>query len=211
MKRMPEDYNVRMEGEHRKRKHKKKHFLFSFLMLIFGCAIFILAFILLFHIRKIEVSGNQYCTADEVVGWLQEDKYATNSLYVWIKHHYTDVEQLTLVEESEVTLRNPWTIRVRVYEKEIIGYLEAGNQNIYFDKDGVVVMLSDQDMLEGILKIEGINVELSKVEAHKILPVQDKEVFLAVLEVTQELQKSELVPDQILFVEKDVTLTFGDT
>ena len=42
---------------------------------------------LLFQTKKIEVTGNQYCQEKELVEWIQKDKYAFNSLYIWWKYN----------------------------------------------------------------------------------------------------------------------------
>ena len=51
---------------------------------------------------------------------------------------------------------------------------------------------------------------MSEVKAHEQLPVEDKEIFSVVLEVTKEVQNCKLTPDRILFENEDVTLEFGN-
>lgn len=210
MKSVRKDYYLDESAGMRKGKKKREGVFSGLLILVLGIVILILAFILLFHIQKIEVTGTQYCTESEVISWLKKDKYASNSLYVWVKYNYTDVKQLPLVEASEISMKNPWTIQVRIYEKSIIGYLEVSGQYLYFDKDGTVILLTDQESVEGVPKIEGIPVALSEVKAHEQLPVEDKEIFSVVLEVTKEVQNCKLTPDRILFENEDVTLEFGN-
>ena len=73
------------------------------LTFILGIVIIVFAFLLLFHIQKIEVKGNKYCTENDVIGWLREDKYAVNSVYVWWKYNKADVKQLPVVESVSYT------------------------------------------------------------------------------------------------------------
>ena len=63
----------------KKRKKKREGVWSGFLALVLGLAILILAFLLLFHIQKIEVTGNSYTSETEIVNWLKKDKYTSNS------------------------------------------------------------------------------------------------------------------------------------
>ena len=137
----------------KKRKKKREGVWSGFLALVLGLAILILAFLLLFHIQKIEVTGNSYTSETEIVNWLKKDKYTSNSAYVWWKYRHTQMKDLPLVEGADISLKNPWTIRIRVYETSIIGYLELNGKYIYFDKDGVVALIADLESVDGVPKI----------------------------------------------------------
>lgn len=205
-----DDFYLENDSIRRKKKQKKSWVrgpLFRLLVTLCVVAIFCFSFLLLFHVRGIQVTGNVYCTADEVMEWVQTDKLATNTAYIWWKYNFTKVDQLPLVETSEVSLVNPWTIQVRVYEKSMIGYFEYDNKNIYFDKDGTVIVKSEE-VLPGLPCIEGV--EASDVKLHKTIKVDDKKIFAYILEVSQMVQKYELKPDRIVFSDDTVTMYFGN-
>ena len=189
---------------------RRKKAIFRLLAVGLTLLILTLAIVLVFHIQTIKVTGNQYCTKEEVVKWLQKDKLSSNSLYVWLKYNYTDAEKLPFVEDCEIRLENPWTVEVQVYEKSITGYLELNNQFIYFDKDGTVLKMSDQASVDEVPRIEGIDVVLSEVKEFSQLPVTDKKIFSNVLDVTKEVQNNGLTPDRILFEDGEATLVFGN-
>ena len=210
MKLFKKEYYYDESDGARKERKKREGLISGLIISILGLSIVILAFVLVFHIQEIRVTGNQYCSSTEVINWILKDKYATNTVYTWAKYNYLDVEQLPLVEESEVKIIDPWTIEVRVYEKSIIGYLEHTGQYIYFDKDGTVIQMSDEHKMEGVPKIEGLEVVLASVKLHKQLPVADKDVFNTILEVTREVENCELQPDRLLFQDGTVTLGFGN-
>ncbi len=188
---------------------RRKKTIFRLLTAGLTLVILTLAIVLVFHIQTIKVTGNQYCTKEEIVKWLQKDKLSSNSLYVWLKYNYTDAEKLPFMEDCEIHLKNPWTVEVRVYEKSVTGYLELNNQFIYFDKDGTVLKMSDQASIDGVPQIEGIDVVLSEVKEFAQLPVTDKKIFSNVLDVTKEVQNNSLTPDRILFEDGEATLVFG--
>lgn len=56
----------------------------------------------------------------------------------------------------KVSLKSPWTVKVTVKEKTIIGYLDEGSEYAYFDKDGKIVHKSTE-LRDGVPGIEGID------------------------------------------------------
>lgn len=191
-----------------RKKKKRKGVFLGLLTFLLGIAIIIFAFLLLFHIQKIEVKGNQYTAENDVIEWFRKDKYAMNSVYAWWKYNKTDVKQLPAVESSRITMKAPWSIRVTVKEKEITGYIDYNNQYLYFDKDGTA-LLTTKEKVEGAAYIEGMDIDASKVELGKVLPVSDKNVFQRIVEISQLLVKYELNPDRITCSGSELNLYFG--
>ena len=191
------------------RKKKKRQGVFlGLLTFVLGIVILVFAFLLLFHVQKIEVKGNKYCTDNAVVNWYREEKYAMNSAYAWWKFNHTDVEQLPVVESSKVTFKAPWSIRITVKEKEITGYIDYKDQYLYFDKDGTA-LLKTSEKLDGAAYIEGMNIDESKVKLGKVLPVSDKKFFKRIVEISQLLVKYKLNPDRVTSSGSELNLYFG--
>lgn len=71
-----------LEGQPRRRRRKKSHRVYAFFVIVLGLAIIALAVLLLFHVQKIEIKGNEYCADKEILEAVQSDKFSTNSLYV---------------------------------------------------------------------------------------------------------------------------------
>ena len=210
MKRSRSDYYLDESKRERKRRKKREKIRMRILTILLAVIVLLLGFILLFHAQKITVTGNEYCTQEEILKGLKKDPFSSNTFYLWLKYNYTDAELLPQVEDCEVHMKNPWTIELQVYEKTIIGYLEINNQFIYFDKDGTVLQMSNQATIEGIPRIEGIEVTLSDVKEYEQLPVKDKDIFSTVLEVTTEVQNCSQWPDRIVFENDEVKLYFGN-
>lgn len=178
------------------------------LIVIMAVAVLVLLVFLVFHVRKIEVTGNQYVSEDEVVQWVQQDTMATNSLYILFQQKFNRQKELPLVEETVVSLKNPWTIHVEVYEKSIIGYLENNGQRVYFDEDGGVILISEESM-EGVSRIDGLTVDLTKVKEHETMSISNPEALTLVTEAVSALKRSELSPDSIHISGSDVSMLFG--
>lgn len=73
-----------------------------------------------------------------------------------------------------------------MYEKNIVGYVHYLGKNVYFDKDGIVVESSDQE-IEGVPLIKGLTFD--RLTMHQALNVKDASIFGTILNITQLLDK----------------------
>ncbi len=48
---------------------------------------------------------------------MQDDNWSSNSLYVMIRNHLMNHALLPAMEEANVTMKNPWTVKVTIKEK----------------------------------------------------------------------------------------------
>lgn len=67
---------------------------------------------------------------------------------------------------------------------------------MYFDKDGIVVE-SSSNQLEGVPWITGL--DFGQIVLHRALPVEDKNVFEEILNLTQQLSTYEIAVDRIKY------------
>lgn len=88
-------------------KQKKKKIRMAALITVLSVLVLFFAVFLLFQTRKIEVTGNQYCQDEELVKWVQKDKYAFNSIYIWWKYNYGDVTKPAAIESVKVSIKKP--------------------------------------------------------------------------------------------------------
>jgi cell division protein FtsQ len=97
----------------------------------------------------------------------------------------------------EISLKDPQTLHITVYEKGIMGYLyiPSISENAYFDKDGIVVETSS-DVIEGTPQIGGIDCE--QVVLYEKLPI-DSSKLREILTLTQALKRNSLIPDSITY------------
>lgn len=194
--------------DERKKRIRKKTIMGIILFIMLFC-LCLIAFLLLFQVRKIEVKGNQYLTSQEIVDWMEEDELSTNSVYLMCKYYFTDFEKLPAMEDVKVGMKNPWTMKVTVKEKPISGYIVLEDDFVYFDEDGIVLART-REWWDDIPCIEGLNVE--KAEMFKELPVsrENKKAFKNLLDMSATLKKCELKPDRIVCQGADLYLYFGN-
>ena len=88
-----------MIQKERKKRIIKQAAMKAILVIILVC-IAMITFLLLFQVRKIEVSGNQYLSRQEIADWVQDDNWSSNSLYVMIRNHLMNHELLPAMEEA---------------------------------------------------------------------------------------------------------------
>lgn len=177
-----------------------------------GAAVLMLVFLVLlaagiFHVKKVEVSGNSYYSEDEIKALVMDGH--ENSLYLLFLYNYLDGKEIPFVDKVELSLKSPGTVKIRVYEKLMIGYVEYMGANLYFDKDGTVVESSER-VLEGIPRIQGL--KFDTLTLYQPLDVKNKKIFEILRSLTQMMEKYELVPDAINLQNegKKIVLTFGN-
>lgn len=150
----------------------------------------------IFRISEVEIVGNDHYTREQVQDMVMSDKYSGNSLYLYLKYRYFHTEEIPFVDKIEVSLLSYNKVRIRIYEKSLIGYVEYLGTNLYFDKDGIVVEISSE-IRSDVPKIAGL--DFQSVSMYQKLSVEDDQVFSVILNVAQLLQKNQLNPDKIEF------------
>lgn len=189
------------------RGYKISHKIYALTVIVLGLAIILLALFLLFYVQKIEVKGNEYTDSQEIVDLVEEDPLSKNSLYLLYKYRFTDYDMPGSLNSMKVTLTAPWSVKVTVDEKKILACVPGGEQNVYFDEEGLVVKMSSE-VLEGVPCIEGLDV--SGAELYKPLENGDEALFKSILEVTREVAEFALSPDRIVCSDGDIQLWFGE-
>ena len=149
-----------------------------------------------FELRYVEVTGNELYTNKQIKESILNDEYSWNALYVFLKHRLFEKKEVPFIDEMEVELLSMHKIRIRVYEKAMVGYIVANDQNVYFDKDGFVVEIS-QRLIEGVPRVEGI--QCNEVIVYEKLDLDYADALPLILTFSQQLQKYGLVPETVMF------------
>lgn len=164
----------------------------------------------LFRVQTVTVVGNQNFTARQIQQAVMQDGLCRNSLYLLWKFQDKErtQEALPFLSALEVTLVNPFTVELRVYEKQELGYVQAQGKNVYFDSDGLVVEMADSPH-EGIPLVSGVTV--SKSELYETLELGEEGQLDTVLTLTRALAREQLSPQEIRFSTSDeIIVNFGD-
>lgn len=195
-----------MIRKNRKKRARKKKILIFILVFFLLAAILILIGITGFKLKKVQVSGNELYSDQQIKDSVLNDEYSWNTLYVVLKYRLFQTRKIPFIDEMEIDLVSPSTIRIKVYEKAMIGYIAVNNQNVYFDKDGFVVEISKRQV-KHVPKVDGI--ACRKVIVYEKLNLDDEDVLSFLLTFSQQLMKYDLVPETIVFHDNNITADFG--
>lgn len=187
-----------MIKEERRRKKRRKIGLYILLILILLIAAGVFIVMNVFTVENVVVEGNELYSSTQIENMVLNDEYSWNSLYVDLKHRFVDIGEVPFVDTMEVSLDNPHTVHIKVYEKGMLGYLYINSigQNAYFDKDGFVVETSTE-VIDGVPKITGISCE--EVVLYEKLQLENSDILRDLLNLTQTLKKYNLLPDEIQY------------
>ena len=187
-----------MIKEERRRKKRRKIGLYILLILILLIAAGVFIVMNVFTVENVVVEGNELYSSTQIENMVLNDEYSWNSLYVDLKYRFVDIGEFPFVDTMEVSLDNPHTVHIKVYEKGMLGYLYINSigQNAYFDKDGFVVETSTE-VIDGVPKITGISCE--EVVLYEKLQLENSDILRDLLNLTQTLKKYNLLPDEIQY------------
>lgn len=178
----------------------KKGIISIVVILFFGCVLFISTG---FRTTQIEYEGNTRYSDEEMTNYIFGGKYNVNTLFYYFFTSKKDKASIPFVQDYEVAVDWPNKLKIRVYEKSIIGYIRYMGYNLYFDKDGIIVD-SAKDVLEGIPEVTGVKYE--NIVLHSKLVVPDDKIFGILLDIVQLSEKYAIAIDKVFF-DKDMNVT----
>ncbi len=149
-----------------------------------------------YTITTVYVEGNIHYDNEEIIEMVMDGAYGKNSLFLSMKYENKSIEGIPFVEKMDVSVLDPHTVKIEVYEKALAGYVEYLERYMYFDKDGIIVESSTQKT-PGVPMVTGLSFD--HVILHQPLPVEDIEVFKDILSITQLVNKHNLSIDRIYF------------
>lgn len=165
-------------------------------------------FMYAFQLKNISVSGTSRYNQEEVMEELINSKIDKNTVLFYLKYKYFMNIKIPFIEKMSFELVDKNTIKIRVYEKNIIGCVEFMGDYLYFDKDGIIVE-STSKRLDDIPLVKGLKYQ--KIVLNEKLEVQKEELFDVILNLTQQIEKRELDVNTITFNNQyEVNLDCGD-
>ncbi len=160
-----------------------------------------------YTVTDVQVEGNEHYSDEEIEAMVLDGKFGNSTLYYYFKYRNQSIEDVPFIEKMEVELKSSDTLVIHVYEKAIAGYVEFLGRYLYFDKDGIIVESSTEQM-SGIPFVTGLTFD--HVVLHEKLPVGDETVFKLILNITQLLTKYGVSTDRIYFdTSGNITLYFN--
>ncbi len=139
-----------------------------------------------FKITTINISGSDKYTYEELYQYIFEERNDSNVLLFKYTDSRNPMPEIPFIAKVDIEITNSHTLDVTVYEKSVVGYVSYMGNNMYFDKDGVIVESSNQ-VIKGVPKVTGL--EFDYIVMYEQLEVPDPQVFTTLLDITQYLDK----------------------
>lgn len=162
-----------------------------------------------YTVDTIIVEGSTHYSNEEIYDMVLGDGILShNSIYLSMKYRNKELKDIPFIETLSVHIMSPTAIKITIYEKAMAGFVEYMGQYIYFDNDGTVIETSESPT-KGIPQIVGM--KFDHFVLYEPLPVDDKEIFGEILDVSHLLEKYDIDVDKIYFDDDyNLTLYFGD-
>ena len=186
---------VRAQIRHRRRMAALRAALL--LLILSAAAAFFVAY---FKVRSVTVEGSSKYTKDEISSMVMTGPLGDNSVLLSLRYRDKPIRNIPFIETMKVQVVTHDSIRIRVYEKTIAGYVNYLGSCMYFDRDGIVVE-SSKEKLKDVPEVTGL--KFRSIVLYKKLPAENDE--------TQLLSKYGLHADRIYFsTTSSMSLYFGD-
>ena len=131
-----------------------------------------------------------------------------SSIVFFLKDKYKKKKVIPYVETYSVKVNWPSEIIINIYEKKIMGCINDNGRYMYFDKDGIVVDISDK-LLSTIPEVKGV--KINNYVLHEKMKMPSDVVLPSVVEIKQQLDKYHMEVDSIVFdSDYAITLKKGD-
>ena len=162
-----------------------------------------------YKVLNVDVTGNIHYTDQEIKDMIMKDQLTHNSLILALKYKNKEIVDIPFIESMTVEVVAPDTIQILVYEKALAGAVEYLGNYVYFDREGIVVEISNKETI-GIPQVLGL--KFGSFALHEPLPVENEEIFGDILMITQLLSTNQISATKIYFDKaKNITLYFEET
>ena len=114
--------------------HKSLFIIGTMVVIFFAGLLFAYNYIIAnYTVTTVYVEGNVHYTNEEIIELVMEGHYGNNSLLLSWKYKDKSVGGVPFVEKMDVSVMDPHTIKIEVYEKALAGYVEYLERYMYFD------------------------------------------------------------------------------
>ena len=140
-----------------------------------GILLLLAALVFAVRIKEIEVTGNSHYTKEQVIDLVLGGKMVQKiRRSVITRTGSRSIKSIPFIEEYKIEFKSPTKIEIVVFEKSVVGYVSYMSSYMYFDKDGIIVE-SSVEQLPGVPWITGL--DFGHIILHQPLPVADPDTF----------------------------------
>lgn len=167
----------------------------------------VLLFCGIFKTEEISVEGLSYYTEEEFLSKISGEAARKNTLLFRVEQLRNKERRVPYIERYDVTVEGNNVIKIRVYEKILVGCVKVMGQYMYFDKDGYVTETA-AEQLPGVPLIKGL--EFDRIVLHEKLKIQKNELYDVILNITKLVWEYEIPAQSVTINGKgEIELTVG--
>ena len=85
-------------------------------------------------VTTVYVEGNVHYTKEEIEEMVMSGPLGNNSLYLSLEYADKEIKDIPFIASMKVEVLSPDTIKIRVFEKKLAGYVTYLDKYLYFDK-----------------------------------------------------------------------------
>lgn len=142
----------------------------------------------------LEFKGSERYTDEELERMFFPEGTSKNAFRFIVKNIFQEKQEVPFIETYDFEMEAFGKFVITLYDKSVVGYVKYMSNNLYFDKDGIVVESSVKE-LEDVPQITGFKFDYFVL--HEQLPTENKNMFSQLLELTQLCTKYNMETDTI--------------
>lgn len=160
------------------------------------------------RINTFNFGGNSRYSDEEMEKMLFPNDFSKVTLYNLFRNRFKKNLHIPFIQDVDIYVTGINTADIIVYEKSVVGCVKYMSSYMYFDKDGIIVE-SSNEQLSGIPLIDGL--DYGKIVLYEKLPISNENIFKEMLNITQVLVGYKLSVDRITFTsDADINLYVGN-
>lgn len=178
------------------------------LMLASILAVSTAVILMLFNFETATIYGNTKYSREQIESFITRGTLGENTFVMALKYHHRKVFDIPFVDQIDIDIVNPSTVRVNITEKPTDGCIFYKGNNVYFSRDGIIQTVSGRTVDETTI-INGVVLTHSKMGA-QILAKNQLGLDLS-LELMRAAYKYGIHADSIdVDSRNNLTVSFGD-
>ncbi|MDO4809085.1 MAG: cell division protein FtsQ/DivIB [Eubacteriales bacterium] len=135
------------------------------------------------RVKNIEVRGNKAYSKEEIVSMVFPEETDRSLLMILYREKTGKHRTFPFIISYQVHLTGADSCKVIVYEKKPIGYVSYMGSRMYFDKDGIVIESTGEE-LEGVPEVTGLR--FGKIVLDRKLEADGSAVFEKILNISSQ-------------------------
>ena len=178
------------------------------LVLISGLFVAAAVILMLFNFEYATIHGNTKYSQEQIESFITRGFLGENTFVMAVKYHHRKVTGIPFVDQIDIDIVNPSTIRVNITEKPTDGCIFYKGSNVYFSNDGIIQTVSGRTV-EDTTVVNGVVLTHSETGAR--IQAKNQLGLDLTLELLRAADKYGIRADSIDVDSKsNLTVTFGD-